>query len=160
MGGKGWGGNFDWGFVWGCIPVNAQGDQKGCIVSGDGPGVQRDWVGVCVCVWGGRRKTWVRVYLRRSSQQSAAGLRASYGRRGLQAVKPSARRGRGELKASTPPHFRAASAMDLLCLGFIIQFFFHFCQCHYSILGKFHVSPENDSACSSWTALVRKRVRN
>jgi len=76
MGGKGWGGNFDWGFVWGCIPVNAQGalwdckcipvnaqgDQKGCIVSGDGPGVQRDWVGVCVCVWGGWRKTWVQVY--------------------------------------------------------------------------------------------------
>jgi len=24
--------------------------------------VQRDWVGVCVCVWGGWRKTWVRVY--------------------------------------------------------------------------------------------------
>jgi len=76
MGGKGWGGNFDWGFVWGCIPVNAQGpqwdckyipvnaqgEQRGCIVSGDGPGVQRDWVGVCVCVWGGWRKTWVRVY--------------------------------------------------------------------------------------------------
>jgi len=25
-----------------CIPVNAQGDQSGCIVSGDGPKVQRD----------------------------------------------------------------------------------------------------------------------
>jgi len=76
MGGKGWGGYFDWGFVWGCIPVNAQGaqwdckcipvnaqgDQRGCIVSGDGPGVQRDWVGVCVCVWGRWRETWVRVY--------------------------------------------------------------------------------------------------
>jgi len=78
MGGKGWVGNFDWGFVWGCIPVtrNAQGaqwdckcipvnahwDQRGCIVSGGGPGVQRGWVGVCVCVWGGWRKTWVRVY--------------------------------------------------------------------------------------------------
>ena len=76
MGGKGWGGNFDWGFVWRCIPVNAQGaqwdckcipvnaqgDQRGCIVSRDGPGVQRDWVGVCVCVWGRWRETWVRVY--------------------------------------------------------------------------------------------------
>jgi len=74
MGGKGWGGNFDWGFVWGCVPVNAQGalwdckcfpvnaqgDQRGCIDSRDGPGIQRDWVGVCVCGRGGRRKTWVR----------------------------------------------------------------------------------------------------
>jgi len=56
MGGKGLGGNFDWEFVSGCIPVNAQGakwdceyisvnaqgGQRGCIVSGDGPGVQRD----------------------------------------------------------------------------------------------------------------------
>ena len=33
-----------------CIHVNAQGDQWDCTVSGDGPGVQRDCVGVCVCV--------------------------------------------------------------------------------------------------------------
>ena len=30
----------------------------------------------------------------------------------LQAVKPSVRRGRGELRAGTPPHFRAACAME------------------------------------------------
>ena len=40
-------------------PVNARGAQWGCTVSGDGPGVQRDWVGVCVCVSGGCRQTWV-----------------------------------------------------------------------------------------------------
>ena len=33
-----------------CIPVNAQGDQWDCTVSGDGPGVQRDCVGVFMCV--------------------------------------------------------------------------------------------------------------
>jgi len=43
----------------------------------------------------------------RSSRQGAAGLRTSYDRRGLQAVKPSARGGGGELRAGTPPHFRA-----------------------------------------------------
>jgi len=50
------------------------------------------------------------------SWQGAAGLRASGNRRGLQAVKPWARRGRGELRAGTPPHFRAASAMDRMPL--------------------------------------------
>jgi len=47
----------------------------------------------------------------RRSRQGAAGLCASYDRRGLQAVKPSARRGRDELGAGTPPHFRAVTAM-------------------------------------------------
>jgi len=40
------------GTQWDCkyIPVNAQGEQRGCIVSGDGPGVQRiELVYVCVC---------------------------------------------------------------------------------------------------------------
>jgi len=51
-----------WDFVWGCIPVNAQGaqwdcrcipvnaqgDQRNCTVSGDEPGVQRDCVDECV----------------------------------------------------------------------------------------------------------------
>ena len=60
----------------------------------------------------------MRVYSGRSSQQSAVGLRASYDRRGLQAVKPSVRRGRGELRASTPPHFRATTATYLQCLSF------------------------------------------
>jgi len=40
----------------------------------------------------------------RSSRQGVVGLCASYDRCGLQAVKPSARRGRGELRAGTPPH--------------------------------------------------------
>jgi len=31
-------------------PVNAQRAQWGCTVCGDGPGVQRDCVDVCVCV--------------------------------------------------------------------------------------------------------------
>jgi len=66
MGEKGWAGHLDWGFVWGCIPVNAQGaqwdcrcipvnaqgDQWDCTVSGNEPGDQLDFVGVCVCVWG------------------------------------------------------------------------------------------------------------
>ena len=49
----------------------------------------------------------------RSTEQPArsARLRASYDRRNLHVVKPSALRGRGELRASTPPHFRAASVM-------------------------------------------------
>ena len=33
-----------------CIPVNAQGDQRNCTVSGDESGVQRDCVDICVCV--------------------------------------------------------------------------------------------------------------
>jgi len=64
----------------------------------------------------------VRVYSGRSSQQSAVGLRASYDRRDLQEVKPSVRRGRGELRASTPPHFRATTATYLLCLSFFFFF--------------------------------------
>ena len=39
--------------------VIAQRAQWGCTVSRDGAGVQRDWVSVCVCVWGGCRQTWV-----------------------------------------------------------------------------------------------------
>jgi len=77
--------------------------------------------------FGGRRKTWVRVYSGWSSRQSAVGLRASYNRRGLQEVEPSVWRGRGELRASTPPHFRAATATypSLLCLSsFFLSFFF------------------------------------
>jgi len=76
MGGTGSGGNFDWGFVWGCIPVNAQGAQWDCkCIPVNAQGDQRGWLSlemdqessrielvyVCVCE-GGWRKTWVRVY--------------------------------------------------------------------------------------------------
>jgi len=42
-------------------PANAQGAQWACTVSGDGPGVQRDCVIVCVCLWGKCRQIWLRV---------------------------------------------------------------------------------------------------
>jgi len=110
-------------------------------------GARAEGVDVCVCVSGMQASTCLEVSsctsqrtcccatksrhsgsdaycAGRSSRQGAAGLRASYNRRGLQVVKPSARRGRGELRADTPPHFRAASAMseeDLRATGGLVS---------------------------------------
>jgi len=119
-------------------------------------GARPKGVGVCVCVWGMQSSTCLEVSYcisqrtcccdtksrhsgsdayctGQSSRQGAAGLRASlYDRRGLQAVKPSTRRGRGELREGTPPNFRATSAMELSqvihiwtrVLGWILLVFF------------------------------------
>ena len=59
----------------------------------------------------------------RSSRRGATDLRTSYDICGLQAGQPSARRGRGELRVSTPQHFCAivfseceCAASSIVCL--------------------------------------------
>ena len=76
------------------IPVNAQRDQLRA---------QR----ACCCATTKSRDggSWTPIA---AQGGGTAGLQRSYDRRGLQAVKPSARRGRGELRVSTPRHFGAA----------------------------------------------------
>ena len=62
---------------------------------------------VCVCE-GGEGRLGCR-FIQGGAAASVVGLRAAYDRRGLQEVEPSVRRGRGELRARTPPHFRVAT---------------------------------------------------
>jgi len=71
---------------------------------------------VCVCVR--RAKEDLGAGLFRAEQPAKCSWIARIVRQAWLAGGEAVRRGRGELRASTPPHFRAATATYLLCLSF------------------------------------------